>query len=190
LENSRAINKLYDIVERTSNDVKMLVKHFQMVHTRIDQLTKVQKHLLVNACREKHACEISTRSGASNGDPLYPEGHHKRIEQDSLRAAGNGTLPGKRRRSIKQLQNLLNQVRILIVFLFLMLKLKAVMLLIKKKLRTNQKILIRMQSTPRRISLPINMVVRENLGCKNQCLFLVRNTNPRKRSTITSFVSG
>jgi hypothetical protein len=31
LENSRAINKLQDIMERTSNDVKMLVKHFQMV---------------------------------------------------------------------------------------------------------------------------------------------------------------
>jgi hypothetical protein len=31
LENSRAINKLHDIVERTSNDVRMLVKHFQMV---------------------------------------------------------------------------------------------------------------------------------------------------------------
>jgi hypothetical protein len=28
LENSRAINKLQDIVERTSNDVKMLIKHF------------------------------------------------------------------------------------------------------------------------------------------------------------------
>jgi hypothetical protein len=47
-------------VERTSNDVKMLVKHFQMVQTPIDQLTKVQKDLLVNASREKHACEIST----------------------------------------------------------------------------------------------------------------------------------
>jgi hypothetical protein len=65
LENSRAINKFHDIVERTSNDVKMLVKHFQMVQTQIDQLTKVQKDLLVNASREKHACEISTRSGAS-----------------------------------------------------------------------------------------------------------------------------
>jgi hypothetical protein len=65
LENSRAINKLHDIVERTSNDVKMLVKHFQMVQTQIDQLTKVQKDLLVNASREKHACEISTISGAS-----------------------------------------------------------------------------------------------------------------------------
>jgi hypothetical protein len=71
-----------------------------------------------------------------------------------------------------------------------MLKLKAIMLMIKKKLRRNQKSSLRMQSTPRRISLPINMVVRENLGCKNQCLFLVRNTNPRKRKIIISFVNG
>jgi hypothetical protein len=74
--------------------------------------------------------------------------------------------PRKRRRSIKQLQNLPKQVRILIVFSFLMLKLKVVMLLINKKLRRNQKSLIRTQSTPRKILLPINMVVRENLGCK------------------------
>jgi hypothetical protein len=60
LENSRAINKLQDIMERTSNDVKMLVKHFQMVQTQIDQLTKVQKDLLVNVAREKQACEIRT----------------------------------------------------------------------------------------------------------------------------------
>jgi hypothetical protein len=43
MENSRAINKLHDIVESTSNDVGMLVKHFQMVQTQIDKLTKVQK---------------------------------------------------------------------------------------------------------------------------------------------------
>jgi hypothetical protein len=38
--------------------------------------------------------------------------------------------------------------------------------------------------------LPINMVVRENLGCRNRCLFLVRNTNPWKKNTRTSFVNG
>jgi hypothetical protein len=52
MENYRAINKLHDIVERTSNDVRMLIKHFQMVQTQIDHLTKVQKDLLVNASRE------------------------------------------------------------------------------------------------------------------------------------------
>jgi hypothetical protein len=36
LENSKAINKLQDIVERTSNDVKILVKYFQVVQTQID----------------------------------------------------------------------------------------------------------------------------------------------------------
>jgi hypothetical protein len=99
-------------------------------------------------------------------------------------------LPRSRRRNIKRLQNLLKQVKILIVFLFLMLKPKVVILLIKKKLKRNQKSLLRMQSTLRKTSLPTSMVVRENLGCRNQCLFLVRNINPRKKNTTTGFVNG
>jgi hypothetical protein len=99
-------------------------------------------------------------------------------------------LPRKRRRSIKQLQNPLKQVKILIVFLFLIVKLNQVMLPIKKKLKRNQKRLIRMRSTPKKTSLPTSMVKRENLGYRNQCLFLVRNTNPRKKNTTTGFVNG
>jgi hypothetical protein len=99
-------------------------------------------------------------------------------------------LPRRRRRSTKQLRNFLKQVRILIVFLFLMLKPKVVMLLIKKKLKKNQKSLLRMQSTLRRTSLPTSMVMGENLGCRNQCLFLVGNTNLRKKNTTTGFVNG
>ena len=34
IKNSQAINKLHDFVERTSNDVKMLIKHLHMVQTR------------------------------------------------------------------------------------------------------------------------------------------------------------
>ena len=101
IENSRAINNLHDIVERTSNDVKMLIKHFHMVQTQIDQLTKVQKDLLVNASREKHAYEISTRSGASTQDPLYPEGHPKRIEQDSQRTDNIRTKTKKKKNKSK-----------------------------------------------------------------------------------------
>src|SRR3954466_7696006 len=85
-ETTRAISNLHDIVERTSNDVKMLVKHFQMVQTQIDQLSEVQKDLIVNASREKNAHEIRTRSGVTTHDPLYPEGHPNRIEKDSQRA--------------------------------------------------------------------------------------------------------
>jgi hypothetical protein len=58
----------------------------------------VQKDLLVNASREKHACEIHTRSGVSTQDPLYPEGHPKRIEQDSQHAIDNGTLSRKKKK--------------------------------------------------------------------------------------------
>jgi hypothetical protein len=96
-------------------------------------------------------------------------------------------LPRKRRRrSIKQLHNPLKQVKILTVFLFLMLKLNQVMLPIKKKLKRNQKRLIRMQSIPKKTSLPTSMVI----GYRNQCLFLVRNTSPRKKNTTTGFVDG
>ena len=91
MENSRAINELKDIVERTSTDIKMLVKHFQMVQTQIDQLIKVQKDLLVNASKEKQDYEIRTRSGAATQDPLHPEGRSKRIEQDSQQIENSGT---------------------------------------------------------------------------------------------------
>jgi hypothetical protein len=46
-----------------------------------------------------------------------------------------------------------------------------VMLLKEKKLKRNQKSLPKMQSTLRKTSLPTSMVMRENLGCRNQCLF-------------------
>jgi hypothetical protein len=71
-----------------------------------------------------------------------------------------------------------------------MLKLNQVTLLIKKKLKRNKKGLLRIQSTPKKTSLPTSMVMRENLGCRNQCLFLVRNINPRKKNTTIGFVNG
>jgi hypothetical protein len=59
----------------------------------------VQKDLLVNALREKQACEICTRGGASTQDPLYPEGHPKRIEQDSQCTTGD--IPSKKKKNKK-----------------------------------------------------------------------------------------
>src|SRR3954469_5148828 len=97
LENSRAINELKDIMERTSNDIKMLCKHFQMVQTQLDQVAKVQNDMLVNASGNKHAYRIRTRSGIATQDPLYPEGHPKRIEQDSQQGESSGS-PRKRKK--------------------------------------------------------------------------------------------
>src|SRR3954463_1520546 len=77
LENSRAIKELKDIVERTSNDIKILCKHFKLVQTQLDQLAKVQKDILVNSSRDKHAYGIRTTSGIATQDPLYVEGYPK-----------------------------------------------------------------------------------------------------------------
>jgi hypothetical protein len=57
--------------------------------------------LLVNAAREKQACEIRTRSGATTQDPLYPEGHPKRIEQDSQHATSDGISSKKKKKKHK-----------------------------------------------------------------------------------------
>ena len=85
LENSRIISNLQDVLVRTVNDIKGLVKHLSMVQTQMEQITKVQKDLLAKNSNSngKHAFGIATRSGAFTQDPLYPEGHPKRIEQDS-----------------------------------------------------------------------------------------------------------
>jgi hypothetical protein len=149
----------------------------------------VQKDLLVNASREKHACEISTRSGASTHDPLYPEGHPKRIEHDSQCATGNGTLSKKKKKKHKTVAELSktgmdpNSVSISDA------ETESGNASHKEEVEEEPENLAK-NATPRRISLPINMVVRENLGCKNQCLFPVRNTNPRKKNTITGSVNG
>jgi hypothetical protein len=61
----------------------------------------VQKDLLVNAAREKQACEIRTRSGATSQDPLYPEGHPKRVEEDSQRTSSDD-IPSKKKKKKKK----------------------------------------------------------------------------------------
>ena len=45
----------------------------------------MQKDLLANNAKQvdTHAYDIKTRGGTHTQDPLYPEGHPKRIEQDS-----------------------------------------------------------------------------------------------------------
>jgi hypothetical protein len=191
LENSRAINKLQIIVERTSNDVKILVKHFQMVQTQIDQLTKVQKYLLVNAAREKQACEIRTRGGATTQDPLYPEGHPKRIEQDSQRVSSDD-IPSKKKKkkhkttaesseagkdpnsvSISDAETELGDASD------------------KEEVEEEpEKIDKNAKYTKEDFIANKHGKERESLGCRNQCLFLVRNTNPRKKNTTTGFVNG
>jgi hypothetical protein len=84
-DNTLAIKSLLDVLGRTVNDVKCLVKHFHMVQTQLEQISNVQKDLLANNAKQDNlqAYGIKTRGGTHTQDPLYPEGHPKRIEQDS-----------------------------------------------------------------------------------------------------------
>ena len=58
-----------------------------MVHTQLEQVAKSQKELLdeMNKNINDHAARVMTRGGRMTHEPLYPEGHPKRIEQDSQR---------------------------------------------------------------------------------------------------------
>src|SRR4051812_11761624 len=75
--------------------LKKIVNTFKWF-TQIYQLAKVQKDMLVNASGYKRAYGIRTRSGIATQDPLYPEGHPKKIEQDSQQGESSGS-PCKRK---------------------------------------------------------------------------------------------
>src|SRR3954464_12410761 len=84
-DNSLVMKSFLDVLGRTVNDVKCLVKHFHMVQTQLEQISNVQTDLLANNGKQDNlqAYGIKTRGGTHSHDPLYPEGHPKRIEQDS-----------------------------------------------------------------------------------------------------------
>src|SRR3954463_8176175 len=56
-----------------------------MVQTQLEQISNMQKDLLANNAKQDNlqAYGIKTRGETHTQDPLYPEGHPKRIEQDS-----------------------------------------------------------------------------------------------------------
>ena len=76
-DNSYVIKNLHTVLEKTTNDVRGLVKHFHMVQTQLEQITKVQKDLLAGIPTQvsKQTCGVNTRGRASTQDPFYPEGH-------------------------------------------------------------------------------------------------------------------
>ena len=55
-----------------------------MVQTQLEQVAKSQRELLDEMNHNKHdfAIRVATRGGKMTREPLYPEGHPKRIEQD------------------------------------------------------------------------------------------------------------
>src|SRR4051812_43251330 len=55
-----------------------------MIQTQLEQISNVQKYLLANNAKQDiHVYGVKTRGGTHTQDPLYLEGHPKRIEQHS-----------------------------------------------------------------------------------------------------------
>ena len=86
-ENAYMIRRLGDYMADIKGELKLVSKHASMVTTQVEQVLKAQKEVLDEMNRKKndYAIRVATRTGRMTQEPLYPEGHHKRIEQDSQR---------------------------------------------------------------------------------------------------------
>jgi hypothetical protein len=101
--NAIMIDRLSYLMFRTANDVKGLSKHASMVQTQLEQIAKSQNDLLdeMNNKMNDHDVRVVTRGGRMTQDPLYPEGHPKRIEQDSQRNNIDAPSPFKKKKKKK-----------------------------------------------------------------------------------------
>ncbi|KAI4994629.1 hypothetical protein ZWY2020_034270 [Hordeum vulgare] len=66
---------------RNVNDLKLLSKHASMITTQVEQVLKAHNDLL-NELND-NSVRVITRGGKMTQEPLYPEDHPKRIDQDS-----------------------------------------------------------------------------------------------------------
>ena len=85
--NAYMLDRLGDYMSRAINDLKLISKHAFMVTTQVEQVLKAQNDLLneMNGKNNDHSVRVVTRGGKMTQEPLSPEGHPKRIEQDSQR---------------------------------------------------------------------------------------------------------
>src|SRR4051812_20944445 len=81
------LEHLGDYMSRVKGELKLISKHASMVTTQVEQVLKAQNDLLneLNNKNNDYAVRVATRTGKMTQEPLYPEGHPKRIEQDSQR---------------------------------------------------------------------------------------------------------
>ena len=91
---------LSDYMARVNGELKLISKYASMVTTQVEQVLKAHKEVLdeMNCKKNDYAVRVATRAGRMTQEPLYPEGHHKRIEQDSQRNNTNVPSPSKKKK--------------------------------------------------------------------------------------------
>ena len=74
-----------------------------MVKTQVEQVLRAQNDFLneMNNKMNDHDIRVITRNGKMTQEPLYPEGHPKRIEQDSQRNNVDAPSPSNRKKKKK-----------------------------------------------------------------------------------------
>src|SRR3989337_2838779 len=97
------IARLSDLLFRISNDVRGVGKHASIVQTQLEQVAKSQRELLdeMNNNISDFAISVATRGGKMTQEPLYPEGHPKRIDQDCQRITTDAPSPSKKKKKKK-----------------------------------------------------------------------------------------
>ena len=94
------LEHLGDYMANVKGGLKLISKHASMVTTQVEQVLKAQNDLLneLNSKNNDYAVRVATRTGKMTQEPLYPEGHPKRIEQDSQRNNIDAPSPSKRKK--------------------------------------------------------------------------------------------
>ena len=94
------IEHLSDYMSRVKGELKLISKHAYMVTTQVEQVLRSQNDLLneLNDNKNDNVVRVMTRGGKMTQEPLYPEGHPKRIEQDSQRNNVDAPSPSKRKK--------------------------------------------------------------------------------------------
>ena len=98
--NADMLELLSAYMSRVKGELKLISKHASMVTTQVEQVLKAQNDLLneLNNKNNDNVVRVATRTGRMTQEPLYPEGHPKRIEQDSQRNNIDAPSPSKRKK--------------------------------------------------------------------------------------------
>ena len=90
-----------DYISRVKGDLKLISKHASMVTTQAEQVLKAQDDLLneMNSKNNDNVVRVMTRGGKMTQEPLYPEGHPKRVVQDSQRINTDAPSPSNKKKN-------------------------------------------------------------------------------------------
>ena len=93
------LEHLSDYMSRIKGDLKLISKHASMV-TQVEQVLKAQNDFLneLNDKKNDNVVRVMTRGGKMTQEPLYPEGHPRRVEQDSQRTNVDAPSPSKKKK--------------------------------------------------------------------------------------------